>query len=145
MRLLFIHRRYFMFVAGVLLLSLIMVLEGCDQAVYLWQYGSVTGPGKKNARLAFEQDLFNPENTKKLNITGHQVIVNYVDMPSINPWTSQEEAEVHVTIQVKFKNGRVFQQAYDGTIIHTHGKEWHLSPILVKAIDTQLSAVSRSS
>ncbi|CAI9085498.1 hypothetical protein A7K93_08065 [Candidatus Methylacidiphilum fumarolicum] len=129
---------------GLALLLPIFIFGGCDQAVYLWQYGSVTGPGKKNARAAFEQDLFNPENSKKLNIVGHQIVVNYVDMPSINPWTSQEEAEVHATIQVKFKNGRIFQQTYDGTIIHTRGKEWHVSPMLIKAIDTQLSAVSRS-
>ncbi|QSR84630.1 hypothetical protein [Methylacidimicrobium sp. B4] len=126
-----------------LLLLLVPVFAGCDQAVYLWQYGSLTGPGKKNARKAFEHDLFSAEAKRKYRITQDEITVNEVEMPTINPWTNQEEAGVHVTVMVRFQNGRIFQQSYDGAIIHVSGG-WRVNPPLTKAIQAQLEAASRA-
>lgn len=125
------------------LLLLVPFFAGCDQAVYLWQYGSLTGPGKKNALKAFEQDVFSPEAKRKYRIVQDQVTVNEVEMPTINPWTNQEEAGVHVTVTVRFQNGRIFQQSYDGAIIHVPGG-WRVNTPLTKAIHAQLEAASRA-
>ncbi len=125
------------------LLFLVPFFAGCDQAVYLWQYGSLTGPGKKNARKAFEHDVFSAEAKRKYRIVQDEITVNEVEMPTINPWTQQEEAGVHVTVVVRFQNGRIFQQSYDGAIIHVPGG-WRVNPPLTKAIEAQLEAASRA-
>ncbi|MDD4932645.1 MAG: hypothetical protein PHO89_04170 [Methylacidiphilaceae bacterium] len=126
------------------LLLLLPLFAGCDQAVYLWQYGSLTGPGKKNARTAFEHDVFSSEARTKYRIVQDEITVNEVEMPTINPWTNQEESGVHVTVVVRFQNGRIFQQSYDGAIIHVQGGRWRVNPPLTKAIHAQLEAASRA-